>query len=630
MSWVAGVFDPHNRLERSRLVELSRSGGGALVEQGPLHVSLGRPQLAREGPLCLINGRIDNGQALAEQLGCRPRCSEDLLIAGYRRWGRELLPRLRGDFALLLWDEQSGEGLVARDQLGVESVFLADVQGGLCFAGEIRHLVELLPRRPAPDPVGVAHWIAVSGREGPGTLYDGIRRLDPGSMLILSRSGAKQEQYWTPRFSTPLTGSPQELRDRVRGALDLAVSRRIDTGAPTGVLMSGGLDSASVAALAAHLAPGRIRAYSGVFPEHPAVDETELISELRDHLGLPGVTAQVRSGGLISSAVESLAACELPLVAWGDFWTLPLLRRAASDGIRATLGGDGGDELFGARAYLLADRVRAGRFLQAYRLARELPGAGDKPARREVANVLAELALTGALPYRLHQAPGLRNDEPPSWLRSSAAHDLRSSQQPFAWKRLDGPRWWAHLAHGLTRGVEQTGVFEHQRLRAAMAGVQARHPLFDLDLIELGLRLPPESTFDRHRSRPTLREAMTGMLPDSVRLRPAKAWFDSLIVDCLAGADRTAVTRLLDGPDSQVRAYVEPGELRRALLEVDPHTSGERFRWMHQLWRLVTIECWLRHQANPSRDLSADSSLLSRPRVALVSDGRSGKNANQA
>ena len=107
---------------------------------------------------------------------------EELLGAGYRRWGRGLLERLRGDFALILWDPARGEGLIARDQLGVRPLFLHEFAGGLHFASEIRDLLALLPSRPAPDPAGVSHWIALSTRPGNETLYAGISRLGPGEV----------------------------------------------------------------------------------------------------------------------------------------------------------------------------------------------------------------------------------------------------------------------------------------------------------------------------------------------------------------------------------------------------------------------------------------------------------------
>ena len=126
---------------------------------------------------------------------------------------------MRGDFALLIWDRERGEGLLARDQLGVRSLFLHDAAGSLCFASEIRHLLALLPRRPAPDRVSVAHWLTMSHRPGSATLYAGIRRLDPGAMLLLDRDGVREKPYWTPRFSEPLSASePQLAAADARGA----------------------------------------------------------------------------------------------------------------------------------------------------------------------------------------------------------------------------------------------------------------------------------------------------------------------------------------------------------------------------------------------------------------------------
>jgi asparagine synthase (glutamine-hydrolysing) len=355
-----------------------------------------------------------------------------------------------------------------------------------------------------------------------------------------------------------------------------------------------------VAAVAATLAPGRVSAYSGVFPDHPAVDESALIDELREALSIPGITAEVHSGGLLASAVESVKTWEMPLLGWGDFWTLPLLRAAAAAGVRTTLGGDGGDELFGTRAYLLADRLRGGHPLQAVRLAHELPGAGAGPARRDVARMVANVAVTGALPYRLHgllRRPFAGRDAP-DWL-------------------LDGPRWWTHIAHGLTRGIEETGVFEHQRRRAASAGLEARHPLFDLDLVELALRQPPLATFDRYRNRPVLRACMAGLLPDAVRLRPGKAWFDAIIVDCLAGPDGAATRRLLTDPGAELRAYVDQRAVQRALFATDRSRREQPFKWMWQVWRLSTAECWLRAQADPHGEAPTEGLKASAARVAL-------------
>jgi asparagine synthase (glutamine-hydrolysing) len=608
---LAGVFDPHGGVTGGAPLRATREH---LFAEGPLQVAFDGPGGCRGGLLCLLEGFLDDATELARQLSLDGEpAPEELLAAGYRRWGPGLPARLRGDFALLIWDTEHREGLLARDQLGVRGVYLHKRSGVLSFATELHELLELLPATPAPDRAALAHWLAASNRPGDGTLYEGVRRLDPGAMLLLGSGGVRRRSYWGPRYREPERIEPAEAAERVRAELERGVTRCLRRPGRVGVLMSGGLDSASVAALAAAPAGQEVSAYSGVFPEHPQVDESELIAELGRSLRLGGAQASVRAGGLVASALESARASRLPLLGWGDFWTVPLLRVARADGVTVTLGGDGGDELFGARTHLLADALRAGRPGRALRLARELPGAGEHPPRREVAGVLLRLGLAPALPRP--PAPLARAAERrrlPAWLAPGAARALLDSDDGSAWRSLDGPRWWAHAAHGLTRGVEETGVFEHQRLRGRLVGVEPRHPFFDLDLLELSLTLAPELSMDRHRNRPLLRTAVAGALPESVRLRPAKAWFDSLIVDCLTGPDARAIRLLLDDRGSELAEFVERGALRERLDSV-PGAGVERFRWMFELWRLVGAECWLRVLAGRADGLPE----LSRARVTV-------------
>jgi asparagine synthase (glutamine-hydrolysing) len=629
---IAGVLDRGRRPDASRLAAALAPARAQLIGDGPLRVGYSGELLARTDPICLLDGRLDNAQELAQELGASPEAdAEELLASGYRRWGEGLLPRLRGDFVVLLWDPRRAEGLLARDQLGVRCLYVHDASGPLYFANEVCHLLALLPRRPAPDRAGVAHWLTASSPPGSGTLFAGIRRLQPGGLLRLGAAGASEHCYWRPRFVDPQAADELQSPAEMREAIAAAVRRRL---APceriTAVLMSGGLDSSSVAALAVREAPERVETYSGVFPRHPAVDESELVARLRGELGVGGARAEVQPGGLLASALESQLAWQLPSLSWGDFWTLPLLRTAARRGASVVLGGDGGDELFDVRAYLMADRLRRGDVRGVLGLAHMLPGA-DRPPRRELYRVAATLAIVGALPHPVHEAlrTPLRGRALPSWLRRCAAAELRASEDPLAWKRLDGPRWWAHAAHGLSRGVEAAGVFELHRHRAALAGIEARHPLLDLDLVELVLRQQPLSSFDRHLSRPALRDAMAGLLPDAVRLRRHKALFDSLVVDTLAGPDRRAVRLLLDDRRAELGAYVDLDAVRETLLDGTAIRSASPFRWMQQVWRLTTAECWLRAQADPHgqeprgglrASIGASTGQASRARVRVHED----------
>jgi asparagine synthase (glutamine-hydrolysing) len=513
----------------------------------------------------------------------------------------------------LMWDPERREGSLTRDQLGVRPLFFSEVGGRLFFASELRDLLDMLPSTPGPDKDGVAHWIALSTRPGTGTLYEGVERLGPGERLRFGPDGVRRERYWEPRFQEPLELPPGEWAERVREGLRTAVERRLDPQAGTGVLLSGGLDSASIAAVGAD----SLSACSGTFPEHPQADEAALIGELREALGLGGLVAEVRPGGLLASVVDYTAAWRAPLLGWGDFWTLPLLRAAAERGIGTMLGGDGGDEVFAPRVYVLADALRGGRPRQMLERARRLPGAGPHVGRRREAAMIANLALAGAMPPRpAGWGVPWPSDGAPGYLSRAARRRLRRSDDPEAWKRFDGPRWWASAAHGIYSGIESTGVFEHQRRRAAMAGLAARHPMLDLDLVELALRQPPEQTLDPRFSRPVLREAMAGLLPDSVRLRPQKALFEQLIVAAMRGPDGAGIREILTAPAAEIGAYVDRERMEAALFGTETVPKAGDFRWMWQVWRLLTAEVWLR-SLSAGNGLVKPKSALSEARVAV-------------
>jgi asparagine synthase (glutamine-hydrolysing) len=623
--WLVGTLDPDARTDSGRLTAALAPAAASVFAGGPLQVAFTGPPATAGQQLCLLDGWLDNAAELAAGLGqdaSQGECSvspEELLLAGYRCWGQGLLERLRGDFVLLIWDCERDEGLLARDQLGVRPLFMHASAGALHFASEVRQLLTLLPRRPAPDPASVAHWISISNRPGSDTLYSGIRRLGPGEALLLGRNDWRPRRYWKPRYRGASSLPGAELADGVGAELGRAVRRRSagDNGL-TGVLMSGGLDSSAIAAFCAQPEEPQTRAYSATFPEHPVADEAQLIGELGAALKLPVTVGEVRPGGLVAAALEHLTEWQMPLLGWGDFWTLPLLRAAAAAGVTTMLDGDGGDELFGTRSYLMADRLRRGHPVRALGLVRQLPGAGSHVPLREVARVAGSLAFGGAVSHRLQNAVrgfSARQQAPP-WLSPQATRDLVDSDDPYAWKRLDGPRWWAHAAYGIAYGIEQVGVFEHQRRRAAMAGLEARHPMLDLDLVELALSQPPEASFDRRYSRPVLRAAMTGLLPDSVRLRPAKARFESLIVSCLTGPDAAVTRAVLANPRAELGAYLDLDRMRAELLDSEAFLRQAPFRWMWQVWRLLTAELWLRFQSGPLDRLDPKS-LPSPAKVAI-------------
>lgn len=626
---IAGVYDPHLRRAHVRevLVEaLAGEGSLGIADEPPLRLAWTRAGGGgAERPadvLCVIDGSIHNLETLARQSAARPGATpEAILVAAYRRWGEGVLERLRGDFVVVLWERAARRGLAARDQLGERSLFLHEGDGSLAFASEIRNLLHLLPRRPDADRVAVAHWLALSGPPGDRTLYDGVRRLQPGHYVRLGEGRWAVRRYWSPRYAPVSQRRRNDVVEELREGLADAVRRRLGEGETTGVLLSGGLDSSGVAALARQ-EDRPLRAYSAVFPEHRSIDESALIDRLTEQLRIPGVRITVRGGSALAGALAYLAAWRVPPTSPNLFFWAPLLERAAADGACVLLDGEGGDELFGLTPYLLADRLARARPLAAVALARRFPGAGDRPPWRPVLTLVRRYGLEGVFPAVAHEAVwrvrGAARYTPP-WFSAGSARAYLETDERWAWKRRHAPRWWAFLVHALTNGSGPVLARDQIRRRAASAGVEARHPLFDLDLVELVLRSPPELAFDPTLTRPLLREALNGLLPDELRLRATKSNFDALFHESLAGPDLAVARRLLTGRDVAVASYVDLDVVRAELLGSAPPRPGRRRQdWAAYLWRLVTAECWLRTLDDPAfpEHLLA-SSVLPEPRFDL-------------
>lgn len=580
-------------------------GGAELFADAGIAVAY-RPSWQRrlhaEGRIaCLLEG------ALYELEG-RPVSADDpraaeLLADAYARTGPALLPGLRGECWALLWDRELRDGVVFVDQLGSCCPYwMRDPAGRLLIGSDVRDLLAASDSRPAPEPLAVVHWVMSTPAPDGMTLFSGIRRLQAGHLLPLT-GVATPRRYWTPVYRRPLDASREDLVGEIRAALGRSLRRRLGSGEGAGVLLSGGLDSSVVAAIAA--AEGfRPHAYSAVFPDHSAVDESELIDRTVTRLRLPSTRIVVRGGSVLAGAAAYTSAWALPPASPNQFFWIPLLRHAATLGTRFVLDGEGGDEVFGLSPYLLADRLRRGRFVSALRLAQQWPPPFRESTPARVRLRLRRFGVKGGAPYLGHTAMrrlrGWRRYAP-GWIAPELARQwVETNTSAYEWKRVRGPRWWASMVGLVTVGSGPALVYEQGRRRAALAGMSARHALVDVDLIELVLRVAPELLFGAPHSRPLLREAVAGLLPDEVRLRTRKSNFDAVFHAALAGRDLPAARRLLEDPAAELHAYFDLPELNRALFDGRPPTDpGSRQGWAIWVWRLLTAECWLRSEADP-------------------------------
>jgi asparagine synthase (glutamine-hydrolysing) len=572
---LAGIHEPGGRPDAQ---QLRRAMPGAeIVEAGPFALACAAPAWA--GGVCAaLVGRVRRMDAQA-------------LAAEYARQREGLLESIRGPFALALWHRDARRGLLAQDQLGGRSLFTYADGPRLVFATEVAILLALLDKRPAPDELALAYHLVEHSVPDGRMLYAGVRRLGGGRHLELSDAGHVERRHWAPRYEPPLRAPRAELAAHLRAELTAAIGDAATDDAA--LLLSGGLDSSVVAAVA----PRRLRAISAVFPSEPELDETTWAAQVAEHLGMPLTTVPVEERKPLDAAEEYLRAWQLPLPVPGLIVERPLIAEARRLGAPVVLDGQGGDELFGAAHFLIADRVRRLRPLSAWRLSRRHPWLGSAPPRRHVWQVLTSVGVHGALPPGLHER--VRRARPveryvPGWLRPGLAQLYRDTEDPWRWKRLGGPRWWASLADTLTRGRERADLADYLRRRGLMAGVEARSPLLDLGLVELVLRFPPETNFDPVTSRALVREALDGTLPPAVLARRDKRDFAPFYHRRLQG-DLERIRRMLDERDAAVGAYVDLGRLRAELLDRPPAVGDPGWRaWAVHVWNVATAEQWLR------------------------------------
>ncbi len=484
--------------------------------------------------------------------------------------------------------------LVRRDPLGRRPLVYAEVGETAVWAEHEHELIARLPATPAPDPLALKSWLEY-GTLPPGrTLFEGIRRLPPGCRLVERDGSVALDRYWRPSFAGTLEGGRGEIAEWLRGEVFAAIGRAAASQGIIAVRLSGGLDSAAVAAgLRARPSPGGPDlGLSLVFPGQPEADERELIEATAAHLGLTAEQVPFTPGHELLPAVRRhIERWLLPPASPNLFLWEPLMARAREAGVARMLDGEGGDELFGTAPGLIGEMLRRGHLARAWELCGRIPGVGPEPSRSLRLRAMRRFGLVPLIPagVRTHRRLRRARGENAASLLSEADRVEQAQLDPEP-EPLEGPLWWRGLLATLS-DVDALDVAAQLRREAVDGGVERRHPfLFDLELVEAVLRLPPELGFDPIRDRPLLREALAGYVPEVVRQRTVKARFNPLLAEALSGEEGRQMLVGLAERGAPIRAYLVGAALDRLLAGVSTLAGASQM----QLWRVGIADLWLR------------------------------------
>jgi asparagine synthase (glutamine-hydrolysing) len=583
------------------LERAARPAGTAFERIGPLAVM--DAQGATDGPWrCWISGRLTNAAALCERFGLAPDATPSALIArAHSQLGLDACALLRGTFVAIALNRDSETAMVIRDQLGGRPLLAARMQGGALFAEHERTVLDLLPVTPAPERLALAQWIELGVTPAGRTLFEGIERIPPAHRALLTGADLTIEPYWRARYAGVHAEPREAIVERLRVATFAAIERAAQGAAQPAVRLSGGLDSACVAAgLAARTAPASgALALAAVFPTHPETDERELIEATAGHTGLPleQIPFDDRAS-ILAPALEHLDRWWLPPVTPNLFVWKPVMAAARGRGVDVMLDGEGGDELFAFAPHLIADMLRAGRVASAWRLTGLIPGVGAEADVRMRLRALRIFGLSDLIPSRVKRWRRRKpvSDASGSLLMAADTLALAELDGHRASAKLDGPLWWQALAEELTGASEELDVAGHLHRESIGEQIDQRHPfLFDLDLVLAVLANPPRLQFDPLRDRALLRDALAGHIPEQVRTRHAKSFFTALLPKALAVDGGPLAEGLLQS-DAPVRALVRAEALDELLRQGYGHYAS---RMARRFWRVGLADVWLRTLERP-------------------------------
>jgi len=538
----------------------------------------------------------------------QPDCSDaDVVLHAYERSGEAALSRLRGSFVVVIIDRRRNTAIVARDPLGSHPLFYVEKGSGVLFADTLQRLLDYPGVSRALNRAALADHLCFRWPDRQETFFAAVRRVPSGWKAVISGGRLSLGRYWDPMpEERPVQLLGEEEAARFEEVFNRAVDRCLHYG-PTGIFLSGGLDSISVAATATdrarQIGENAPLALSVGFP-HPECDEEERQKAVARDLGLRqyfmGFHEALGQRPLLERVFELNTKFASPIQNdWLPLY-LALARRARGDGVRIILTGQGGDEWLGASPFLAADLIRSGAFIELARFVGALqrsfqlsllPVARCTLWTRGVRPLVA-LALHRLMP-EVHNASRRRRllAGDPSWVAPD--HKLRAEQRHRAQGALpdpDPPHGFYMREQRNSLGIDSWDA-EEQYEWGKRIGVRLLHPFFDADVVETLYRTPPRVLNEGGRTKGLVRRTLARRFPavglgsqrkvnftplfKSTILREAPALAD-------AAGDFPALSDLGIVDGQATRKYVSEGLKQGGSLQVD------------RIFQILNLESWVR------------------------------------
>lgn len=526
-----------------------------------------QPMVSSDGSLVLVaNGEVYNYVELNEELRARGRLpqtdsdSETILLA-YAEHGLSFLTALRGMYAFALHDARRQRVILARDRLGIKPLFYVRLPDRIAFASELKALLPLLPGAAEVDALALRQFLQNQFVTGEATVVRGIRRVLPGQVLIIDYAlQVERRRYWCARDVGRRDLDVETAVETLDQLMGEVMREHMRSDVPFGLFLSGGVDSAVLAAMLHKHGAGRIQTFSVGYRSSTIPDEIDEAARVAAHFGLEHQPLRLDPARVLGRIPHCIwAADEL----MRDYACLPtsILAEAAGARLKVVFSGEGGDEVFaGYRRYrpALAERWAKG-------LLR--PGSGG---------------------FRTRGQWGRR------WLRRLLGPELRAAgvhdRDPFVQAWREAPASWSDLQRRQYTDI-RTALPDNLLVKADRMlmgfGVEGRVPFLDHRLVELGLSLPDRLKVRRGEGKWILKRWAAPCLPAGHLDRP-KRGFHVPVGEWLRGDRLTEIGRRL-AANRGIRRWFEVSAIPDLVAARGQGRGGSR-----ELFGLMQFAIWHR------------------------------------
>ena len=565
-----------------------------------------QPMSNENGSVWIVfNGEIYNYLELRDQLekkGHRFATASDTesIIHLYEEYGEYCVQKLRGDFSFAIWDSIKKKLILARDRMGIKPLFYAQIDEYLLFASEIKSILQYPKIVPRVNHQSLHYILSLRFIPGEGTMFEGIKKLLPGHVLIYENGKVKIHKYWDLTVNTTPEKTEEYYINNIRRLFRQAVERRLMSDVPLGVLLSGGIDSSSIVAVMSELADEPLKTFSMGFGE--ATDELNDAQRVSDHFETDHRDMIVNLDEVAELLPTMIWHADEPII------NLPqgyMICRLASKHVKVVNSGNGGDELFaGYIRYKYLDKsVNSNNIF--------LRGIKAKMVSNLIAQIVKlQLKIGGPMWYeyrRRFQFICSLNDKKKLYLLTRNALNVEDEKEKIYSTEILSQNlksvndYFEPFFVTNNNFLNQVLVTEFKTKlvddlllsedRVSMAhSMESRVPFLDTDLVEFAFTIPAHLKLKNGTTKYIFKKAMSNVLPDEILNKP-KDGFAFTPSSLFKHSLKEYAEVFLSEENIRKRGYFNYDYIHRIL----NHKITPKLRWHYYfIMGLIAVEIWHR------------------------------------